>query len=162
MEGWMNSPGHRDNILGNFAEIGVGYYNSRWVQDFGTRNSALAVIINRESVQTDSPQISIYVHGNGTQIRLRNDDDGWGEWQTFQNELSWTLANIAGERRVEVEVKRRSTTVSGNDTILLTSGTVQTPTPTLAPTQTPIPTPTLTPGSPQGYAEYIYLPVVTR
>ena len=46
--GWMNSPGHRANILNpNLTEIGVGYYcletdpgtlnyNHYWTQDFGT------------------------------------------------------------------------------------------------------------------------------
>ena len=42
VEGWMNSPGHRSNILSaNFTEIGVGYvsdssldYGSYWVQMF--------------------------------------------------------------------------------------------------------------------------------
>lgn len=48
MEGWMNSPGHRSNILNpNFTEIGIGYeflvddtgsvnYNHYWTQVFGT------------------------------------------------------------------------------------------------------------------------------
>ncbi|MFE2927446.1 CAP domain-containing protein [Streptomyces goshikiensis] len=39
MEGWMNSPGHRENILNcSFKEIGVGLAqpNSYWTQDFGT------------------------------------------------------------------------------------------------------------------------------
>lgn len=40
MQGWMNSPGHRANILdGSFTEIGVGYYRTAagktfWVQMF--------------------------------------------------------------------------------------------------------------------------------
>lgn len=34
-DAWMNSPGHRANILsGNFTTIGVGYYNGHWVQMF--------------------------------------------------------------------------------------------------------------------------------
>lgn len=34
---WMNSPGHRQNILDpNLKDIGVGYYNGYWTQDFGT------------------------------------------------------------------------------------------------------------------------------
>lgn len=42
MNGWMNSPGHRSNILhANFEEIGVGMYevNGRkyWVQMFGSQ-----------------------------------------------------------------------------------------------------------------------------
>ncbi|MFS0727148.1 CAP domain-containing protein [Paenibacillus sp. 1P07SE] len=32
---WMNSPGHKANILGaNFTKIGVGFYNNQWVQHF--------------------------------------------------------------------------------------------------------------------------------
>ncbi|QAY68617.1 hypothetical protein ET464_19225 [Paenibacillus protaetiae] len=35
MEAWMNSQGHRDNILSkNFTKIGVGYVNGQWVQEF--------------------------------------------------------------------------------------------------------------------------------
>ncbi|TLS50067.1 LysM peptidoglycan-binding domain-containing protein [Paenibacillus antri] len=35
MNAWMNSTGHRRNILSpNFTHIGVGYYNGVWVQEF--------------------------------------------------------------------------------------------------------------------------------
>jgi uncharacterized YkwD family protein len=35
MTAWMNSPGHRANILSrNFTKIGVGYVNGEWVQMF--------------------------------------------------------------------------------------------------------------------------------
>lgn len=35
MKSWMNSPGHRDNILSpDFASIGVGYVDGYWVQLF--------------------------------------------------------------------------------------------------------------------------------
>lgn len=35
MNSWMNSSGHRANILnGNYDSIGVGFYNSAWVQIF--------------------------------------------------------------------------------------------------------------------------------
>ncbi|MEK3720492.1 CAP domain-containing protein [Paenibacillus sp. FSL H8-0034] len=35
MNDWMNSPGHRANILNNtYTKIGVGYYNGEWVQEF--------------------------------------------------------------------------------------------------------------------------------
>lgn len=39
MEGWMNSPGHRENILNcSFKEIGIGLAQpgNYWTQDFGT------------------------------------------------------------------------------------------------------------------------------
>lgn len=35
MNSWMNSPGHRQNIMSpNFTKIGVAYYNGEWVQEF--------------------------------------------------------------------------------------------------------------------------------
>ncbi|MGM0884562.1 MAG: CAP domain-containing protein [Bacillota bacterium] len=35
MNDWMNSPGHRANILNSsFTKIGVAYYNGAWVQEF--------------------------------------------------------------------------------------------------------------------------------
>jgi len=38
MNGWMNSPGHKANILGDYNTIGIGVYESGgtiyWVQDF--------------------------------------------------------------------------------------------------------------------------------
>ncbi|WP_433942966.1 CAP domain-containing protein [Paenibacillus sp. SN-8-1] len=35
MKAWMNSPGHKQNILSpNYTKIGVAYYNGEWVQEF--------------------------------------------------------------------------------------------------------------------------------
>lgn len=35
MTAWMNSAGHRQNILSpNYTKIGVAYYNGEWVQEF--------------------------------------------------------------------------------------------------------------------------------
>ncbi|NIK75821.1 putative YkwD family protein [Paenibacillus castaneae] len=35
MNDWMNSPGHRANILkDSFTQIGIAYYNGEWVQEF--------------------------------------------------------------------------------------------------------------------------------
>ncbi|BAY44081.1 SCP-like extracellular [Scytonema sp. HK-05] len=37
VKGWMDSPGHRANILrSQYTDIGVGFYNNYWVQDFGS------------------------------------------------------------------------------------------------------------------------------
>jgi uncharacterized protein YkwD len=32
---WMNSKGHRENIMGKYTSLGVGYYGFYWVQVFG-------------------------------------------------------------------------------------------------------------------------------
>ena len=161
----MNSPGHRANILGNYTEIGVGYIDSRWVQDFGDRKSSAPLIINREALQVFTPQVTLYLHGSGSEMRLRNDDQPWGEWQPFQAEFSWTLQPINGERRVDVEVRRGTSTVSGSDTIVLSGATAATSTPTpttAAPTATPRP-PTATPVIlPSDLDETVFIPLVTR
>ncbi len=37
MQDWMDSPGHRENILHpRFTEIGIAFYDGYWVQNFGT------------------------------------------------------------------------------------------------------------------------------
>ena len=165
MQGWMESPGHRGNILGNYAEIGVGYFDSRWVQDFGERKSEAPLIIDGEAIQTFIPEVSLYIHGDGQQMRLRNDDQGWSDWQRFQSEINWTLQNVSGERRVELEVQRGGKTVAGSDTIILNSSTSVTPTP-VPPTATATPVqPTVTPTPfvlPPDMDQSVYLPLVTR
>ncbi len=36
VDGWMNSPDHRDNIMNcNLTEIGVGFHDYRWTQNLG-------------------------------------------------------------------------------------------------------------------------------
>jgi uncharacterized protein YkwD len=154
MEGWMNSSGHRANILGNYREIGVGFFDNYWVQDFGDRNNNYPVIINREAAQTNSPQVTLYIYGSWQQMRLRNDDDSWGDWQSFSQEVAWNLRNVGGERRVEVELSNGSANVTSSDTILL-AGAAPTPAPTAAPT----PGPTTPP--PTGKF-FIYLPTAKR
>ncbi|MGF7047836.1 putative YkwD family protein [Paenibacillus sp. DS2015] len=35
MKDWMNSPGHKANIMSNtYTDIGIAYYNNAWVQEF--------------------------------------------------------------------------------------------------------------------------------
>lgn len=71
METWMNSPGHRRNILGDFSEIGASRAKDAegrfyWVVDFGRpvpqldpERAARAVIgqINRERTQAGKPAL---------------------------------------------------------------------------------------------------------
>lgn len=143
MDAWMASTGHKANILGNFREIGVGYANLYWTQDFTTRYTVYPLIINREARQTNSAAVSLYVYGSWTEMRLRTDGGTWGDWQAFQNEFAWTLPNVAGAHSVEIEMRSGQTTASSSDTIDLVFAT-STPTPTVTRTPTATRTPTVT------------------
>ena len=143
MDAWMASTGHKANILGNFREIGVGYANLYWTQDFTTRYTVYPLIINREARQTNSAAVSLYVYGSWTEMRLRVNSEAWGDWQAFQNEFAWTLPNVAGTHMVEIEMRSGQSTASSSDTIDLVFAT-STPTPTVTRTPTATRTPTVT------------------
>jgi uncharacterized protein YkwD len=34
MQAWLDSPGHCNNLMGSYGEIGVGFYQGYWVQNF--------------------------------------------------------------------------------------------------------------------------------
>ncbi len=128
MNGWMNSSGHRANILSSDNwEIGVGYaavngsdYTRYWTQDFGKRRGVYPLIINRDAASTGSRNVSLYIYGSFQQMRLKNDNGNWGNWQPFQNNVTWTLGNGVGTRTVTAELKSGSTVVASSDTIDLT------------------------------------------
>jgi uncharacterized protein YkwD len=104
MTSWMNSSGHRANILStNFREIGVGYYfqsadqgnvrrdlnsdctadsfnhgpyQTYWTQNFGRRGSVHPVVINREASSTTSQTVTLYVYGAGYATHMRFSNSG--------------------------------------------------------------------------------------
>mgnify|MGYP001178059842 CR=1 FL=1 len=130
MTGWMNSSGHRANILNTgHREIGVGYAaGNRWVQDFGARSGQYPLVINREAAQTASRAVSLYLYkgtgsANWTHMRLKNDTDAdYGAWQPFQNDVAWTLGPAGGLRTVTVQYSANGgASVGGtaSDSILL-------------------------------------------
>lgn len=149
MNGWMNSPGHRNNILNaNFREIGVGYYiqsnddgnvrfdsngdctgdtfnngpyASYWTQDFGRVGSVYPVVINREAVTTASPDVDLYVYGEGwaQEMRFRNESGAWSAWEPYAADAAWTLSPGGGAKTVTVELRNGTTVRSASDEILL-------------------------------------------
>jgi uncharacterized protein YkwD len=128
MDGWMNSPGHRANILSSDTwEIGVGYYEGSgdyyryWVQDFGRHNGVYPLIIDRDAETTDSRDVALYIYGDWQEVRLRNDDGAWSIWQPFQATMDWTLNSGRGEHTVWAEMRDGSRTASSSDTIYLLS-----------------------------------------
>ncbi|MGD9048233.1 MAG: CAP domain-containing protein, partial [Anaerolineae bacterium] len=129
MNAWMDSPGHRSNILGgSYWEIGTGFYQGSgdysryWVQNFGRRWDIYPLVINREAATTDSPDVSLYMYGDWDEVRLRNDDGSWTGWQPFQGTMNWRLHWSEGERTVWAEMRAGSSTVVSSDTIYLTTG----------------------------------------
>lgn len=123
---WMDSGGHRDNILNTYSwEIGVGYfegsgqYNTYWVQDFGRRNDIYPLIINGEAISTGSPTVSLYIYGDWEEMRLRNEDGAWTGWKPFQASSTWTLSGRGGENIVTVELRSGDRMASSSDTILM-------------------------------------------
>jgi uncharacterized protein YkwD len=130
LAGWMDSDGHRGNILNpNFTEFGVGYFTgagkfpSYWVQDFGTRSDVTPMILAGESAVTTNRQLGVYVHGKWGEMRLRNDNGGWSDWMPFANSFTWTINDGSGQHVVSAELRSGGTTRSTCDTITLASAT---------------------------------------
>jgi uncharacterized protein YkwD len=126
MEGWMNSSGHRANILSSAWEIGVGYYQggswgAYWVQDFGKRSEIYPLVINREAALTTARGVSLYVYGSGVfqQLRLKNENGAFTDWQPFQADLPWTLSSCNGTKTVTAELKNATSSVTSSDSITL-------------------------------------------
>lgn len=118
MTGWMNSPGHRANILSiNVWEIGIGYssgggtYGQYWVQDFGRRGGIYPLILNRDAATTVSRDVAVYIYGDFSQMRLKNDSGSFGSWQTFKNSFTWTLPCNVGLHTVSAELMTNTGTV---------------------------------------------------
>jgi uncharacterized protein YkwD len=129
MSGWMNSQGHRENILRtSFWEIGVGYfegagsyYTRYWTQDFGRRFGVYPIVINNEARETESRDVSLYIYGAGvwTEMRLRNDNGSWTDWQPFQTTLDWMLGGGRGDHTVWVEMRDGGDSTVSSDDIYL-------------------------------------------
>lgn len=148
MLGWMNSSGHKNNIMNTSVRaLGVGYaccsgtYGRYWTQDFGRKAAVYPLVINREGGSTTSTSVSLYLYGAWAEMRLRNDSDPWGAWQTFNNNLAWTLPGALGTHTVHAEMRSGGTTTSASDSIILVSGS-PTATPTSVSTGAPPPTAT--------------------
>ncbi len=133
VNGWMNSEGHRRNLLSAaYREIGVGYYkhaeNNKGyiVQEFAYDPAYAPVIIENEAPSVTSPQVQIYIYntesGEGfrgmspaIEMMLANEPNFTeAEWQPYASEVSWQLEAGEGWRTVYVKTrdeKGRTTTV---------------------------------------------------
>ena len=139
IQGWMNSPGHRANLLDSDSrEIGLGYYQrdndgrGYVTQDFGNDAVYAPIIVENEAISTMTPNVNLYIYdrtvgsgfaglGAATQMMVSNNADFNGaNWEPYSANKDWTLANGEGWRDVYVKTRdkfNRSLTVS--DTIYL-------------------------------------------
>lgn len=134
VNGWLNSPLHRANILSaEPRELGVGYvfaaqdgrsvrldqdgdcqvdqvsnsaYHHYWTQNFGRIDAHYPLIINGEALATATTAVDLYLYGDGRMqsMRLRNAGGGWTPWMPYQTQLSWQLLDQPGVQTVLVEL----------------------------------------------------------
>ncbi len=124
MDGWMNSPEHRRNILSDsYWEIGVGFYQGPgqyryyWDQNFGRRDGVYPLVIDGEKAQTSTRTVPIYIYGNWSQMRLRNDSGTWTGWMPFHNNFSWNLPDTSGVHTVTAQLRGAPGLTTSSDTI---------------------------------------------
>lgn len=139
IEGWMNSEGHRANLLDpNSREVGLGYYlrtsdgRGYVTQDFGHDPVYPPVIIEDEAIATPSTAVDLYIYdrregggfaglGPATEMMVGNEPCFTGStWEPYAAERSWNLDPGTGWRTVYVKTRDaigRTTLVS--DTIYL-------------------------------------------
>ncbi len=132
---WMNSDGHRANMLStDFREAGGGYAYSAtaelhryWTMDYGARNDAQGyavypVVIENEAWSTNSLDVDLYVYGQGwaTEMRFRNGAEAWSPWESYGSTKAWTLSVADGTvATVYAQIKRGSKVLESGDTIQL-------------------------------------------
>ena len=152
VEGWMNSDGHRANILStNNREIGVGYfrvdedpnnYFAYWTQNFGARSDYYPIIINNEAYSTTNSTVDLYIYGaevDATEMRFSIDNQGFSDWEPFISQTQQVLPSTNGTHTIAVEIRNAvSNTWQATDTIILmVDSTTQTNTSTII-TSTPV------------------------
>lgn len=123
VEWWMNSPGHRANILNPvLREAGVGYYRNAAgvgyaVFDFGYDRDYGPLVIDNEALTTADRTVDLYLYDQDTgggwsgvgptqEIMISNTPNFAGAaWEPYVAEKQWTLE--AGEGWHTVYVKTR-------------------------------------------------------
>lgn len=149
MSSWMNSAGHRANILGARRELGVGYYfdasdaagvrtassgctpngtiggyRHYWTQNFGSRSSVDPLVVDREAYSTTSCQVTLYVYNSigATEMRFSNDGTNWSAWTPYAANALWPVTGAAGTvATVRSQIRSGGTVRFAQDSIRLAS-----------------------------------------
>jgi len=141
INGWMNSPGHRANLLDpNSREIGMGYYRRTsdgrgyLTQDFGRDAVYPPIIINHEAVNTTSTTVDLYIYdresgggfaglGPAVEMRVAKEPCFSGVvWEPYIAEKSWSLEPRRGWHTIYTQTRDAvGRTTVATDTIYLGS-----------------------------------------
>ena len=109
VKGWMNSSGHRENILTqDITEIGLGFTTkgANAVMNLGVTDNLYPLILESEAPQAPSLVVGVYIRPKPGADKMRFSTDGksWGEWKTFSVESKYTLSPGADLKTVYVQV----------------------------------------------------------
>jgi hypothetical protein len=130
---WLSSPSHRANLLTtDYRELGVGFagsstrYRTVWAQLLGARRTVYPVIINLDAFATDSPEVTVYVHGarEAQMMRYRVNNGDWSAWQSPTEWLKCELPNHDGFHTITVQLQIGERVFEASDEIYLHCGVV--------------------------------------
>jgi len=136
MTGWMNSGGHRANILNsNYREVGVGHttggsWGNYWTMDLGAQPRVLPIFINNDAAQTTDYHVTVTLTkedvsswgsiGPVSGVQISSDPGFAGAaWQAWSPTLNFELPRGSGTKTVYVRYSDGSQTVTSADTITL-------------------------------------------
>lgn len=125
VQGWMNSPGHRTNMLNpEMREAGMGYYRNAGgagyvVLDMGYDRDYAPVVIDDEALASADRTVRLYIYDQDTgdgwagvgptlDMMISNSPDFAGaQWEPYVTEKDWTLDPGEGWRTVYVKSRDR-------------------------------------------------------
>lgn len=139
IQGWLDSPGHRANLLDpSSREIGLGYYwrdsdgRGYVTQGFGNDAGYAPVIIENEAVAVTNPNANLYIYdrssgggfaglGAATQMMVSNEVCFSGAtWEAYAANKTWTLTSGVGWRQVYAKTRDVfNRTLTAHDAIYL-------------------------------------------
>lgn len=139
IDGWLNSPGHRANLLAEgHREIGLGYYRrdadgrGYVAQMFGADAVYPPVVIENEAIATINPTVNLYIYdrtgGGGfagaapaAEMMVSNDQCfSSAAWEPYTARKSWTMTGGDGWKSVYVKTRDDfGRTISVADSIFL-------------------------------------------
>ena len=126
IQGWLDSSGHRANLLNpDSREIGVGYYlrtsdrRGYVAQGFGQDSNYPPLIIDNEAITTTANYVELYIYDRetggfvgddpATEMMISNTPDFVNaSWEPYQSTKLWSLLPGEGWRTVYVKTKDKS------------------------------------------------------